>query len=373
MTQIAEKLKNTRPRTLLSLGNQDGLEGNWLSFQGAKFLRILDLEAARIKSIPEELGDLIHLTYLGLKHNDIVDLPVTISNLRALQTLDIRWCGSLTSLSGEILNLIRLRHLKMFKNMKMPEGISKLTNLLTLTGIHGGGDIPLELGKLRQLRSLGVMDVTEDTADALFASITRLQNLLSLSLEAKWSAGKEKLTLLDTFSPPHLLRKLRLEGRLENIPSWFHSLNNLTMLRLGFSHLEEDPALALQQLPNLQNLTLWHAYDGKQLGKEFCKAGGFPKLEILSIASHVLEEWTEVEEGALPSLQYLHFHNCSRLRMLPEGLQFVTTLKQLDLLPLNDDHVERLKPDGGEENYKIEHIPTIRFLPVSALKFSPPN
>ncbi|CAI0395520.1 unnamed protein product [Linum tenue] len=257
--------------------------------------------------------------------------------------------------------------------MKMPEGISKLTNLLTLTGIHGGGDIPLELGKLRQLRSLGVMDVTEDTADALFASITRLQNLLSLSLEAKWSAGKEKLTLLDTFSPPHLLRKLRLEGRLENIPSWFHSLNNLTMLRLGFSHLEEDPALALQQLPNLQNLTLWHAYDGKQLGKEFCKAGGFPKLEILSIASHVLEEWTEVEEGALPSLQYLHFHNCSRLRMLPEGLQFVTTLKQLDLLPLNDDHVERLKPDGGEENYKIEHIPTIRFLPVSALKFSPPN
>ncbi|CAI0395519.1 unnamed protein product [Linum tenue] len=204
--------------------------------------------------------------------------------------------------------------------MKMPEGISKLTNLLTLTGIHGGGDIPLELGKLRQLRSLGVMDVTEDTADALFASITRLQ---------------KKLTLLDTFSPPHLLRKLRLEGRLENIPSWFHSLNNLTMLRLGFSHLEEDPALALQQLPNLQNLTLWHAYDG--------------------------------------NLQYLHFHNCSRLRMLPEGLQFVTTLKQLDLLPLNDDHVERLKPDGGEENYKIEHIPTIRFLPVSALKFSPPN
>ncbi|KAJ6875583.1 hypothetical protein NC652_035088 [Populus alba x Populus x berolinensis] len=30
--------------------------------------------------------------------------------------------------------------------------------------------------------------------------------------------------------------------------------------------------------------------------------------------------------------------------MLPEGLQFVTTLEQLVLLPLLDEHEERLKP-----------------------------
>ncbi|CAN0892493.1 Putative disease resistance protein At1g58400 [Linum grandiflorum] len=378
MPNIAETLKDTRPRTLFSFGKQDHLEGNWLSFPGAKFLRVLDLEGAKIKSIPDELGDLIHLTYLGLKHNDIADLPVTISNLNALETLDIRWCGRLTSLSGEILNLIRLKHIKMFKNMgvrgmKLPEGIARFTDLLTLTGVHGGGDFPRQLSGLRKLRRLGVMDVTEDIADQLFASITALQSLISLSLEAKCNAAKEKLTLLESFSPPPLLQKLRLEGRLEKIPNWFHYLNNLRILRLGFSHLEEDPGLVLQLLPSLQNLTLWQACDAKHLGKEFCKVGGFPKLEILVIASHMLEEWTEVEEGAFPSLQYLHIHNCSRLRMLPEGLQFVTTLKQFDLLPVRDELVQKLKPDGGEENYKISHIPNIRFIPVSALNFTPPN
>ncbi|CAN1235809.1 Disease resistance protein RPM1 [Linum perenne] len=378
MADIADKLKDTRPRTLFSIGKQENLEGNWLNFPGAKFLRVLDLEGAKIKSVPDELGELIHLTYLGLKHNDIADLPVTIGNLTALETLDIRWCGRLTSLSGEILNLIRLRHIKMFKNigvkgMKLPEGIARFTELLTLTGVHGGGEFPAELGELRKLRRLGVMDVTEEIVDQLFASITRLQSLISLSLEAKSNLGKEKLILLESFSPPPLLQKLRLEGSLERIPSWFHYLNNLKMLRLGFSHLEEDPGLVLQLLPNLQNLTLWQAYDVKQLGKEFCKAGGFPKLEVLSIASHVLEEWTEVEEGAFPSLQYLHIHNCSRLKMLPEGLQFITTLKQLDLLPVLDELVERLKPDGGEENYKIKHIPNIKFIPVSALNFMLPS
>lgn len=68
------------------------------------------------------------------------------------------------------------------------------------------------------------------------------------------------------------------------------------------------------------------------MGKEFCSVGGFHKLEILIIAFHVLEEWTEIEEGALPSL------------MLLEGLQFVTTLMQLHILPLLDEHKERLKP-----------------------------
>lgn len=102
--------------------------------------------------------------------------------------------------------------------------------------------------------------------------------------------------------------------------------------------------------------------------KEFCSVGGFHKLEILIIAFHVLEEWTEIEEGALPRLKYLQLHKCLKLRMLLEGLQFVTTLKQLHILPLLDEHKERLKPYGGEENYKIRHIPQLSFIPMSVLR-----
>ncbi|CAK7329020.1 unnamed protein product [Dovyalis caffra] len=372
MKKVARSLNNIRPRALFLFGKQELPDENWLNFEGAKFLRVLDLEDAKIKRLPDEVGDLIHLTFLGLKNNDINELPDRFGNLQALQTLDVRRCRDLTELPIQILKLVRLRHLKMHENknvsgMKLPEGIGRLGSLLTLTGVYAGGGIAGELGKLTQLRRLGVMDVAEENASELYASIMEMQGLLSLSLEAKDTFDKGHLVLQDSFSPSPLLRKVRLEGRLEKIPNWLGSMEFLTKIRLGFSHLSENPTLVLQVLPNLKNLTLWHAYDGRQLGKDFCKAGGFPKLEVLIIASPVLEEWTELEEGALPRLQYLHFHSCSNLRMLPEGLQFVTTLEKLVLLPLLDEHEERLKPDGGVENYKIRHIPKITFIRTSAV------
>lgn len=374
METVALQLNNVRPRGLFFLGSQDlsREHGNWLNFNGAKFLRILDLERTKIKRLPDEVGDLIHLTYIGVKHTDLNELPPSLGNLRALQTLDIKHCGDLPALPPEVLNLARLRHIKMYKRInvggvKLPPGIERLRNILSLTGIHSGSGTAQELSKLIHLTRLGVLDVAEENVGDLFASIMVMQSLLSLSLEAE-NFIKGTLVLLESFLPPPLLEKLRLEGRLEKIPSWFSSMERLTKLRLGFSHLSENPALVLQDLPNLKILILWNAYDGKKLGKEFCRVGGFPKLEILTIASRFLEEWTEIEEGALPCLQYLHLRNCMNLRVLPEGLQFVTTLKHLTLIPLLDEHAERLKPDGGEENYKIRSIPQISYMPMSTLQ-----
>ncbi|XP_015882445.2 disease resistance protein RPM1 [Ziziphus jujuba] len=369
------EIDNLPLQSLFLIGNQKPYEEKdcWLKLSGTKFLRVLDLENTKMESLPDEVQDMIHLRYLGLKHTEVTELPAGVGNLIALQTLDIRWCGRIEALPKEVLNLVKLRHLKMFKStgfcgVMLPKGIGRLTNLLTLTGINVSGGIAKELGKLTQLRRLGVVDVAEDCISDLLSSMANMQGLLSLSLAAKHTHNQAKLVLLEPFSPPSFLRKLRLEGLLEKIPSWFGSLEKLTNLRLGFSHLSENPALVLQLLPNLKTLTLWHAYDAKQMGKEFCNAGGFPKLEVLSIASHVLEEWTDLEEGALPSLKYLNLHNCLQLRMLPEGLQFVTTLRELRMLPLLDDHAERLKPGGGHENYKIRHIPQVSFITMSTLR-----
>lgn len=367
--------ENLPLQSLFLIGNQKSFEetGNFLKSSGAKFLRVLDLEKTKMRRLPDEVGDMTHLRYLGLKHTDLAELPAGLGNFIDLQTLDIRWCGKITALPNEVLNLVRLRHLKMFQNeglygVKLPEGIGTLTNLLTLTGINASGGIAEELGNLTQLRRLGVMCVAEEHISELLCSIMNMQGLLSLSLEARHTFDQGKLVLLDSFSPPPFLRKLRLEGLLEKVPIWLGSLERLTNIRLGFSNLSENPTLVLQLLPNLKTLTLWQAYDAKQIGKEFCEAGGFPKLEVLSIASRVLEEWTNIEEGALPSLKYLNLHNCLRLRMLPEGLQFVTTLEQLHLLPLLDDLEERLKPDGGQENYKIRHIPHVSYITMSTVR-----
>ncbi|KAJ6869032.1 hypothetical protein NC651_033956 [Populus alba x Populus x berolinensis] len=144
--------------------------------------------------------------------------------------------------------------------MKLAEGISRFGSLLTLTGVRAGGDIAGELGKLTQLRWLGVMDVAEENARKLYASIMEMQGLLSLSLEAKYTFDQGQLVLWDSLSPPPLLQKLWLEGPLEKIPNWPGSINSLTKPGLGS----------------------W--------GKTSARL--VPKLEVLIIAFHVLEEWT---------------------------------------------------------------------------------
>ncbi|KAJ9708838.1 hypothetical protein PVL29_000711 [Vitis rotundifolia] len=298
------------------------------------------------------------LKFLGLKDSSFRELPENVSNLRSLQTLDARCC-SISSLSDGLLNCLQLRHLLMSR-CDLPIGIGRLKNLQSVEGVYAGGSISRELVCLTQLRELGVL-LNDHDVDELSTSIMKMSGLLSLTVSVSSSFDEDLLYTLEPFSPPPFLRKLQLEGRLVSLPDWLSSTENLTELRLGFSHLFENPNAVLQFLPNLKHLTLWQAYNAKQIGKEFCPAGGFPKLEVLVIASYNLVEWTEIEKEALPSLKYLHFHCCSRLMILPEGLQYVTTLQKLILFPLHGDHARRLDPERGIEQYKIKHIPEVRF------------
>jgi len=331
---------------------------------GMHFLLVLDLRGG-IEYLPDELGDLIHLRYLGLLNSNLDELPGTLGNLKRLQTLDIRWCGKLRKLPIEILHIQQLRHLLMSDSIndceiRVPKGIGTLVNLHTLSGIYGGDDIAIELIALTQLRELGVKRVSDDHASELFAAIKKLENLTSLSLEAERNYFEDTpfsiFPELDAFSPPPLLQEFFLHGGLIEMPVWFASMENLTHLSLFFSYLSENPTSVLQLLPKLKHLQLWEAYKARHIGKEFCNAGGFPVLETLTIASEFLAEWTEIETGAFPRLRYLCFHCCGNLIFLPEGLQNISTLQDLCFIPCHPDLKRRLM---GEESYKIEHVPNI--------------
>ncbi|KAJ9683390.1 hypothetical protein PVL29_019113 [Vitis rotundifolia] len=298
----------------------------------AKRVRVLGLERTQLKSLPDEVGKLVNLRYLSVRHSKINELPESISNLRNLQTFDIYFSGYEFELSNGVLNLARLRHLKMYRPMndgevRVPQGISRLRNLQTLEGIYAGGGIAKELGNMTQLRSLELRRVSEDHAGELYASIMKLTGLCTLSLTVERvrllynssSSLRYENSLfpcLESFSPPPLLQTLTLTG-----------------------HLIEMPRMEI----------------------EFFRAGGFPKLEYLAIESQDLVEWTAIEEGALPSLKELRFSNCPKLMVLPEELQHVTTLQILHLWKVHEDLIRRLSPNGGPENYKIKHIPLVSY------------
>ncbi|KAK4570710.1 hypothetical protein RGQ29_029523 [Quercus rubra] len=90
---------------------------------------------------------------------------------------------------------------------------------------------------------------------------------------------EETLRMDALSSPPRNLQSLVLVGKLEKVPQWFSSLQNLTFLYLHWSRLEEDVLPQIAALPNLVRLSLNNAYSGKQMVFHI----GFPKLTSLTI------------------------------------------------------------------------------------------
>ncbi|OAY50636.1 probable disease resistance RPP8-like protein 2 [Manihot esculenta] len=317
-----------------------------------QFILVLELDG-RIEYLPDEVGELVHLRYLGLKDTGIKKLPHTIGNLQKLQTLEVTH-SKLHQLPIEILNIKQLRHL-IFDN-HVPRGIGTLVNLYSLIGVCADAGFASELSTLTHLRNLNIRNV-EDHANELYAAIFNLENLVSLSLNVEDAYLGTPLPDLEPFSPPPHIQELSLYGGLIEMPNWLASMENLIRLELNRSTLLEFPSSVLQFLPKLKHLILDDAYKTKIIGKEFCNAGGYPELETLLISSKDLVEWTEIVNGAFPSLKKLKFEDCPNLRFLPEGLQHISTIQELVLLPSHGDLARRLR---GEENYKIKNISNLR-------------
>ena len=91
-----------------------------------------------------------------------------------------------------------------------------------------------------------------------------------------------------------------------------------------------------------------------------CSGGGFPQLQELSIKK--LEEWEEwiVEQGSMPLLHNLTIYGCVKLKELPDGLRLITSLKEFTIDTREREFQKKISK-GGEDYYKIQHIPLIRY------------
>jgi len=161
-------------------------------FKKFKLLKVLDFEDAPIDYLPQEMGNLFHLKNLSLRRTKVKILPKSMGRLQNLQTLNVLETA-VRELPIEILRLYKLRHIlahshdfeikssfHFVQGVKIHEGVGCLTDLQTLVNIeanHHGDCLFEELGKLSQLRVLGISGMTTERGRALCTSIQKLVHL----------------------------------------------------------------------------------------------------------------------------------------------------------------------------------------------------
>ncbi|KAB2632154.1 disease resistance protein RPM1-like [Pyrus ussuriensis x Pyrus communis] len=333
---------------------------------GFRLLNVLDFQNSPLEKFPVEVVDLYHLKYLSLRETKVETVPRSIGKLKNLETLDLKH-SKVRELPVEILKLHRLRHLLVYlhefesyehfhskKGFKVMPNIGVLQALQKLCFVEvnqDGRTIIRELGKLNQLRRLGLLKLRKEDGKALCSSIEKLTNLCALSIASV--KEDEIIDLQHLSSPPLFLQRLYMRGRLDALPHWIPMLPSLVRLSLKWSRLKDDPLIHLRHIPNLVQLELIQAFVGDRL----CfRADGFGKLKILCLDKLDELRCIEVEKGAMACLEKLTIQRCKLLENVPSGIEHLTELKVLEFSDMPVDLIKTIRTDG-KDNSKISHIP----------------
>ncbi|OMO59366.1 Disease resistance protein [Corchorus capsularis] len=359
-------------RSLFMFGVQDSLNKASIPLlfgNNSRLLRVLDLTGTQLEVIPEEFFMLSFLRYLSLRDTKVKFLPSAIEKLQDLETLDLKRTG-IAELPEEISKLKKLRHILVYRFEKesympyhnlegfmAPKGIGQLLSLqkLCFVDTNQGGDILQELGKLEQLRRLGITKLKKEDGKVLCSSIEKLTSLRSLNIHS--AEEDEIIEMQHMISPPQFLQRLYLHGKLEKLPDWIAGLHSLVKILLRWSQLIDDLVEPLGKLPNLMELQLRRAYNGTSLN--FVK-GSFLRLKILLLDE--LEELKEIklENESVTCLEEFTISRCPMLEKVPEGIEHLRELKLLQLFNMPEDLTKTInRTNNGEDYDKVAHIPQV--------------
>lgn len=338
-----------------------------------KLARVLDLERFDFgEKLCKGIGNLVHLRYLSLRGSQLYKLPSSIGNLKYLQTLDLRVPFLVCLIIPNVIwKLNHLKHLYLPPSHKSTgklqlNSLSKLEILKNFdTRISDYRDIT-KLTKLQKLAATLTLEI-ENLAALINCLKMEHKHIRDSSFRVRYDFQSEKeFTVLRQLAGFIHLHKLDLIGIINRLPEDYDFAPSLTKLTLRGSRLKEDPMATLEKLPHLHTLILRkNAFEGNEI---CCSLQGFRSLSILELQGLTSLEYWRIEEGAMPNLYCLKIDECINLRMVPEGIKFIASLRELVIVNMPDAfnrRVQKVQEEGGEDIYKVGHIPSITITETS--------
>ncbi|XP_048135904.1 putative disease resistance protein RGA4 [Rhodamnia argentea] len=194
-----------------------------------------------------------------------------------------------------------------------------------------------QLGQLPRLQTLGIYKMSE--LECIESECLKgLTTLKKLSIK-----DCPRLTSLSSLGMRHLSNLVDLDiWDCEELDLSKEESGNIIILDGGLLHSLRS--VEMYSLPKLESLPQW-----------LLQASNLERLRIWDCDN--LKELPEQME-ALQSLQLLQIRWCPSLTSLPEGIRRLASLTHLDIVGCPVLR-ERCKRDGGEDWYKIAHIPDI--------------
>ncbi|XBI51546.1 hypothetical protein VPH35_034037 [Triticum aestivum] len=335
----------------------------------SKYLAVLELSGLPIKTIPNSIGELFNLRYLGLDNTNVKVLPNSIANLQNLETLSLQGADCLNLPQGSE-KLKRLRHLLIYKwldktfsilvrfeSMEPFEGLWNLKDLQTLHSVRASKVFIAKLASLSQLRSLSITGVRSIHCAQLCDSLSKMHQLSKLQIK---SSNVDEVLQLETLILSNRLEKLTFSGRFSEgtSKSPFFSTNRdrLHRIFLLWSQLVENPLQCLSEFSNLTEIGLKRAFTGQELNFH---SDWFPNVRIISLLDLPHVNQICIHEGTLVCLEEFVISGLAELRDIP-GLGHLKSLKETRFSNMHPDFIRNLQAA------RLEHIPISYYRTVRA-------
>nr|UBY07242.1 NBS-LRR disease resistance protein [Dasypyrum villosum] len=285
-------------------------------------LRVLDLsycnlgESSILQHNLKDVGHLIHLRYLGLKHTRISEVPAEIGNLQFLEVLDLEDNGELQALPSSVCKLRRLLCLKVSKWDVVPGVLQNLTSVQVLKEIYVSLDIAQELGNLTKLRELefSFKDSSLDLHESFVKSLCNLHHIESLHIycNSELETSSELMDLLgERWVPPAHLRQFEtdmpsqlsaLRGWIKRDPSHLSSLSDLILWSV--KEVQQEDVEIIGGLLSLRRLWITSTHQTQRL--LVIRADGFRCMVVFHLECRSAAQII-FEPGSLPRAEEVWF------------------------------------------------------------------